>query len=232
MSFKDIQKRLHDALVEDDGKTPAVKPVTPVAHPPTMNYGVPTAYPMGPGAFGGAAPAPAASSPFTVPSTVVVDETIYQRVHQKTDFDQTEVGRTVHKYYDALPQTLDINTRFKAALAQAGALDNITPDRVLAACDGLKAALQGEVDKFSRIVEGQNQNEVVGRQQHLQQINDQIAKLTQQIADLQQQHTQTSADLVDAQGKIANASTQFQLAVQRRANEIDQQKAQFTALLQ
>ncbi|MGC2233679.1 MAG: hypothetical protein WBA09_19435 [Candidatus Acidiferrum sp.] len=225
MSLKDLSKKLHDTFVEDDPAKPAAKPAVPPAH--SLGFNIP----LTPGVAFGTAPA-MAPSPFSVPATTVLDEAVYQKIFDRTNFDNTDVGRAMHRYFDALPDTLDVNTKFKTALMQAAKLDNITPDRVLADFDGLKAALQQESDRFAKVCDTQNTNEVVGRQQRLQQINDNIAKLTAQIADLQGQHTQVSGELVDAQTHIANAQTQMQLATTRRSQEIDQQKAQFAALLQ
>lgn len=228
MSLKDFGKKLHDTFVEDDGAT-AAKPAPVPTKAPTSNFNFGTTAATG---FPPPSTVPSPASPFAVPGTVVLDEAVYQRVFKLTDFDQTDVGKAVHKYYDALEGTgLDPNTRFKSALKQAGAIDGITADRVLATFDQLLSTLAAEGDKFGKIVEAQTQKEVVARQQHQQQISDQIAQLTQQIADLQAQHTQLSAELVDAQGKISNAQTQFGLASSRRSNEINQQKAQFAALL-
>jgi hypothetical protein len=222
-----LAKKAHDFAVEDDGqdkdKTPA--PQT------TLKPSWPGVTPMGPGGSFGTAAAPA-TSPFAVPSSVVPDEAVYQKILHQTDFDTTDVGKTVHKYYDALEGAgLDPNTQFKSALKQAAKLEGITPDKVLATFDSLKAALQAEGDRFSKICDTQSQREVVGRQTKLQQISDSIAQLQAQIADLQTQHTQISAELVDAHGSVANATTQFQLAATRRSQEIDQQKAQFASLL-
>ena len=178
-----------------------------------------------------AASASAPGSPFTAAPVVVLDESVYQRVFAKTDFDQTDVAKSIHHYFDTLPDTLDINAKFKIAMGQASKLDGITADKVLAAFDGLKTKLQAEQDGFANAVGDQNQKEVAGRQQKLQSINEQIAKLQQSITDLQTQSNQVSAELVDAQNKIANAQQQFGLATQRRSSEIDQQKAQFAALL-
>jgi hypothetical protein len=231
MSFKDLTKKLHDAAFSDDGDE--AKPVPPPASPrPTEQVAV------NPWANTPAVSLPqdtstsAAASPFIVPNTTVLDEAVYQRVLDKTNFDKTPVGQIIHKYFDALDDAgFDANTRFRTAIRQAGKLEGITPDKVIQAFDDLRTALQAESDKFTRAVEGQTQKEIVGRQQQLQQISDQITQLTQQINDLQSKHTQISAELVDANSRIANAQTQMQLASSRRAQEIDTQKAQFNGLL-
>jgi hypothetical protein len=212
-----ILKKIHDTFIEDDA------PAAP-AKPQPRNPSPASQADWGAGAgTASTAYAPPSPSPFTVPGSGTLDEAVYERVKQKTDFDQTDVGRAVHKYYDDQPD--------KRALALAAKLDGLTADRILGAFDGLKTTLQQEGDRFAKTCDTQTRNEVTARQQQLQQINDQIAKLTQQIGDLQTQHTQVSGELGEAQSKVSNAQTQFQLAASRRGQEIDQQKAQFAALL-
>ena len=208
-------------FVEEEEKKPVSKPAPGLSASMAMSI-----------ATANAANVPSVSgSPFTAAAVVVLDESVYQRVFAKTDFDQTDVAKAIHRYFDALPDVLDTNTKFKTAMAQASKLDGVTADKVLAAFDGLKTKLQSEQDGFANAVGQQTQKEVSVRQQKLQDINDQIAKLTQSIVDLQGQSNTVSAELVDVQNKIANAQQQFGLATQRRSSEIDQQKAQFAALL-
>ncbi len=208
-------------VVEDDGvetpKPAAARPSPSFAHVPAASTFAPTT---------------PSTSPFAIGGAAVLDEAVYQKVLAKTNFDQTPVGQVIHKYYDALDGTpLDVNTKFKTAIAQATKLDGLTPDHILQAFDDLLTALSKEGDNFQRAADGLTQREVTSRQQSLQQITDQIGQLQAQIADLQTKHTQVSADLADAQAKVANGSTQFGLASQRRSQEIQQQKAQFQALL-
>lgn len=229
MKFGDLSKKLHDAVMSDDGEEAKNPTPTPAAGKP-----VPSSIPnFDFSKLSGAASAPATSfsspSPFAVPGSAVLDEAVYQRVLAKTDFNTTAVGKVIFSYFEGLEG--DDTSRFKSAMKLAAKRDGITPDQVLAAFDSLKSALQTESTKFSQAVDGQNQREVVGRQQSLQTISDNITKLNQQITDQQAQHTKISAELADAQGKIANATTQMQLATQRRASEIDTQKSQFTGLL-
>jgi hypothetical protein len=231
MKFGDLGKKLRDLAVTDDGEETKSTPVAPTvaAAKPTSTFDFNSYTGSTPRSGAGTAAAP---SPFSVPSTTVLDEAVYQRVLTKTNFDESAVGKVIHKYFDALEDSgMDVNARFKAAIKQAGKLDGVTPQQVLQSFDDLKNALQSEGNKFGQVVDGQTQKEVTSRQQTLQQIADEIAKKNQEIADLQAQHTQLSTELVDAQGRIANAQTQMQLAISRRAQEIDTQKAQFAGLL-
>jgi hypothetical protein len=206
------------AIVDFDEDTkPAPVPTKPVSEHPAFN--------LTPGAFSAAPAVPASGSPFAVPSTVVIDEGVYQSILKKTNFDATSVGQTIHKYYDALEGTgMDPNARFKAALKQAAALDHIAPDQVLATFDQLTAALEKDAQGFAGVASSVEAKEITARQQKLQDI-------AQQIAQLQQQQTQVQGELVDAQTTHANATAQYNMAKQRREQEITAQKAQFAALL-
>ena len=126
---------------------------------------------------------------------------------------------------------LDPNTKFKTALGMAKKRDGLTADKVLATFDQLRAALKAESDKFATSVNNMVMKEVTARQVTLDTISATIAQKQKDIEALQQQHTQVNAELADAQTKVSNATTQFGLAAQRRSAEIDQQQAQFAALL-
>lgn len=203
-------------VVEDDGQETKPAPA-PAAHPVnTTGFHFDTA----PG-FG--APA-SASSPFSVPSAVV-DENVYQGLLKKTNFDETPVGKAIHKYYDALDGVIaDQTQRFKAAIGQAQKLDGVTPDAVLAAFDGLTTTLGTAATQFQQIADNVESREITARQTKIQDLQTQVTNINAQIAQL-------SGELTEQQTKHANAVTQFGLASQRRATEIAQQKAQFTALL-
>jgi hypothetical protein len=227
MSLKSFTKALHDAVVTDDGDEKKPAPTAPTAKAATPSFNFASL-----NTASASAPATAPASPFAVPGSTVLDEKVYQRVLSLTDFNSSDVGQKVQRYYDALEEAgLDTASRLKTAVKQAAKLDGITPDQVLAAFDSLAGRLQAESEKFARAVEGQTQKEITGRQQQLQAISDNIAQLQKQIGELQAQHTQVGAELTDAQGRITNAQTQMQLATARRASEIEQQKAQFAGLL-
>ena len=66
----------------------------------------------------------------------------------------------------------------------------------------------------------------------MQDVTDAIAEKQREISQLQQKLSQVSTDLVDAQSKIQRAESQFTIAAQRRAVEIDQEKSKYASLLQ
>ena len=123
-------------------------------------------------------------------------------------------------------------TRFKTAVIQAKAQEGLTQEKILATFDGLKVALQNEQESFAASAAATKQREIADRQQKVQEVTDAIAQKQKEIAQLQQRLSEVTTELVGAQGKIQRAESQFAIAVQRRALEIDQEKAKYVSLLQ
>jgi hypothetical protein len=146
------------------------------------------------------------------------NDSVYQTLLAKTDFESTPAAGTIHKFLDPLKAIPD--TVMLQASAQAG----LTEEGILGTFDTLKAKLQQEKDAFSTKAQLFAAKEVKGRQ-------DQIQKITDQITELQQELARLSNELVDAQGKGTHAQSQFEGAVQRRSSELEQQKALYASLL-
>src|ERR1700693_5747914 len=100
--FENLGKKLHDAVMSDDGEDDKPKPATPPAKTGIDLHNVPMKklnfadlqQPSASAGGGtGAGTAVGASSPFTVPGTTVLDEAVYQRVLDKTNFDKTSAGQ-------------------------------------------------------------------------------------------------------------------------------------------
>jgi predicted nucleic acid-binding Zn-ribbon protein len=161
-------------------------------------------------------------------------EHCYQRILAKTNFDATQVAATIHKYLDPLSAipSLDERTRFKTAVVQAKAQEGLSQEKILATFDGLKVALQNEQQSFAASADATKQHEIADRQKKVQDITDAIAAKQKEIAQLQQRLSDITTELVGAQGKIQRAESQFTIAAQRRALEIDQEKAKYVSLLQ
>ena len=161
-------------------------------------------------------------------------EHVYQRILAKTNFNHTQVAATIHKYLDPLSAipSLDERTRFKTAVVQAKAQEGLTQEKILATFDGLKVALQNEQDSFAASAAATKQREIDDRQKKVQDVTDAIAQKQKEIAQLQQRLSDVTTELVGAQGKIQRAESQFTIAAQRRALEIDQEKAKYVSLLQ
>jgi hypothetical protein len=175
---------------------------------------------------GAASPAPYA---LPIDAGVVPDnDSVYQTLLTKTDFEGTPAAATIHKFLDplkAIPDTvMPSNVKFKTAVIQATAQAGLTEDGILGTFDSLKAKLQQEKDAFGGKSQQFAAREVAGRQ-------DQIQKITEQITELQQELARLSNELVDAQGKATHAQSQFEAAVQRRGSELEQQRALYASLL-
>lgn len=183
------------------------------------------------------APAVSSSAPHPIASTQPMNEEVehvYQRILAKTNFDSTQIAGTIHKYLDplvAIP-SLDERTRFKTAVIQAKAQEGLTHEKILATFDGLKVALQNEQESFTASAQSTREREIADRQKRVQDATDEIARKQSEIAQLQQRLTEMTSELLGAQSKIQRAESQFAAAVQRRAAEIDQEKAKYASLLQ
>jgi hypothetical protein len=161
-------------------------------------------------------------------------EHVYQRILAKTNFDATPVSAMIHKYLDPLSAipSMDERTKFKTAVIQAKAQEGLSQEKILATFDGLKVALHNEQDSFAASAAATKQREIDDRQKKVQEISDAIAQKQKEIAQLQQRLSDVTTELVGAQGKIQRAESQFTIAAQRRALEIDQEKAKVVSLLQ
>jgi hypothetical protein len=186
-----------------------------------------------PAALGESIPAASAASA-SYQSFGEETEHVYKKILAKTDFQSTAVAATIRKYLDPLSAipSMDERTKFKTAVVQARAQEGLTQEKILATFDGLKVALQNEQESFAATAEATKAQEIARRQKRVQEMTDAIAAKQREIAQLQQQLSQMSTDLVEAQGKIQHAESQFTIAAQRRAVEIDQEKAKYVSLLQ
>jgi predicted RNase H-like nuclease (RuvC/YqgF family) len=212
------------AIVEDD----------PDPKPSTVNQAHPEARISGPPASSRESITAPSLGSASYNSLGEETEHVYKKILAKTDFQSTPVAGTIHKYLDPLSAipAMDERTKFKTAVVQARAQEGLTQEKILATFDGLKVALQNEQESFAATAEATKDQEITNRQQKVQQITDAIAAKQKEISQLQQQLSQMSTDLVEAQGKIQRAESQFTIAAQRRAVEIDQEKAKYVSLLQ
>jgi septal ring factor EnvC (AmiA/AmiB activator) len=150
---------------------------------------------------------------------------VYQRLLAKTDFTSTEIGATVQKFLAPLENLpMDAALKFKTAVAQAKAQNGLNEADILSIFDELRSALRQEQEGFNTKAKQFAAREITGRQ-------DRITQITSQITQLQQDLAQLTTQVVEAQAKAARAQGQFAAAIERRTSEIEQQKAQYSALL-
>jgi predicted RNase H-like nuclease (RuvC/YqgF family) len=230
MSNKFIDSLKHVIIEDDEPKAEGQaqahpQPHTEAAHAPAGNTVAPPVA------------APTDSSAYqTMSGQPMSEETehVYQRILAKTNFAATPVSATIHKYLDPLSAipALDERTKFKTAVIQAKAQEGLSQEKILATFDGLKVALQNEQESFAASAEQTKQQEIANRQRKVQEITDAISQKQKEIAQLQQRLSEVTTELVGAQGKIQRAESQFTIAAQRRALEIDQEKAKYVSLLQ
>jgi hypothetical protein len=213
------------------------EPAPPEKHTPAPSapsfvapsFSAPEAAPQAPSAYQAPAYPQAPALSQAIDAGVVPDnDAVYQTLLSKTDFEGTTTAATIHKFLDplkAIPDTvMPTNVKFRTAVLQASAQAGLTEDSILGTFDTLKGRLQQEHDAFGQKAQQFAAREVAGRQDQIQKISDQIVQLQQELGRL-------SNELVDAQGKSTHAQSQFEAAVQRRASEIEQQKALYASLL-
>jgi len=223
MSNKFIDSLKHVIIEDDDPR--------PEAQPPLQAHSEPSA--AAPVTATPPAESPAHYEPSAQPMSEETEH-VYQRILAKTNFETTQVATTIHKYLDPLVaiSSLDARTRFQTAVIQAKAQEGLSQEKILATFDGLKVALQNEQESFRAAAAATKQKEIDDRQKKVQEIGDAIAQKQKEIAQLQQRLSEVTTELVGAQGKIQRAESQFTIAAQRRALEIDQEKAKYISLLQ
>src|SRR6266567_1775334 len=226
MSNKFIDSIKHVIIEDDDPKSEAQGQ----AHSQPHTEPAPVAAAL-------VAPPAESSSSYQLANTQPLSEEtehVYQRILAKTNFNATQVAATIHKYLDPLSEmsSLDERTRFKTAVIQAKAQEGLSKEKILATFDGLKIALQNEQESFAASAAATKQREIDDRQKRVQEVTDAIAQKQKEIAQLQQRLSDVTTELVGAQGKIQRAESQFTIAAQRRALEIDQEKAKYVSLLQ
>jgi hypothetical protein len=225
-----ILDALKHVAFEDDPEPapkhpPAVHLQPAMAAPAFMPAAEPAFVPAGEPSF---APAAVAVNAPIDAGVVPDNDSVYQMILSKTDFEKTDVAVTIHKYLDplkAIPDTvMPSNVKFKTAVLQASAQAGLNEDGILEVFDKLAGQLEQEKNTFTGKAQQFAEREVTGRQERIRQISEQITELQQELAKL-------SNELVDAQGKAAHAEGQFEAAIQRRASEIAQQKMLYTTLL-
>jgi len=229
MSNKFIDGIKHAIIEDDDPKSEAQGHSQAQPHPQPQTEAAPAvAVPV--------AVSTSSAAYQTMSTQPMSEETehVYQRILAKTNFEATQVFATIHKYLDPLSAipSLDERTKFKTAVIQAKAQEGLSQEKILATFDGLKVALQTEQESFAASAESTKQREITDRQKKVQDVTDAIAQKQKEITQLQQRLAEVTTELVGAQGKIQRAESQFTIAAQRRALEIDQEKAKYTSLLQ
>ena len=181
------------------------------------------------------APVPVAPGPVAVPfpatplvSAAVVDhnDDVYQRLFSKTDFKTTAVFAAIQKYLTPLASLpLDEKTKFKTAVLQAQAQENVSAEVILSTFDSLKSTLVTEQSNFQKAMAQANDREVTARQSKIQE-------LTAQMQDLQNQIQTLTNDAFTAQQKIQTAEHKFDIAFNARSAELEAEKTQYNSMLQ
>jgi hypothetical protein len=186
-------------------------------------------HPQPPAAYQPPPVSPTFSAVSPVGAAVDHNDEAYKRLLDKTDFKSTPVYASIQDFLAPLasiPSTdMSDKVKFKSAVAQAKSHGGLTGDAILQTFDNLKATLQQEGDKFAQFVATKTDKEVAQRQSQIQQ-------LTAQLQSIQTQINQLTSESFDIQQKIDRSKHNFDIAFAARSAELDQEKAQYTNLLQ
>lgn len=162
--------------------------------------------------------APVAPWP-TAPSMPLSGVTpVYISLKDKMDFDKTDAGMTLAKYLTPLKAVnIDERAKYHAAVAQASAIEGLSVAKILATFDGLKHGLQDELANFG--------SEAKERE-------DDLAVKIRQRDMLRAQLTALESEIQSTTDKVTKAREDFRTAVDSLTQELENQKARYTGLLQ
>jgi hypothetical protein len=233
MSFLDSLKAgasaITSALVEDDGK-----PTTPATPAPVV---VPPSSPSNPPSWSSSL-APAAglptSTPTPLPEANALDSNsdLYQRLKALTDFDETPVGKLLHKFVDPL-QKISTDEKVKLSTAlEMGAEAGLTGEKILNTLNDLKGRLATEIDGAAKAATDARAREVTGRQTKLDSIKQELASLQEQITAKMTETSTVSSDMYNWESKIAQGEARFKTAHTTRQLELEAIITKFQALMQ
>jgi hypothetical protein len=155
------------------------------------------------------------------------DVSHYQRLRDNTDFDQTEVGAALKRFSAPLDGVItDDKQKFQAVLALARTQDSTgsIATKILTTFDSLLASLTRMQADFKTATDAYQHDEIEARQEKLKTLNDGLAQMQQEISS-------ASRELVNAQTKLRTTSLEFDTACQRRTAELKEQKAHFASLM-
>lgn len=147
----------------------------------------------------------------------------YEKMRLATDFDQTDVGKVLKQFSAPLDGIVtDERQKFKAVLALA---KGYSPDKILSTFDWLAATLSGMRTDFDAATAEFKKEEIDGRQSKLNSIQSEIAAKQAELATAQ-------SDLTTAQNKLQSTTADFVTALDRRKNELSEQKQHYASLME
>jgi hypothetical protein len=165
-------------------------------------------------------PATPANGGFT--ALAGTDNHFYDVLFNKTNFDNTDVGKRLTQFTDALKA---VATDERTKLLSAIALSKLSANDILQAIESLASALLTEEQHFTASAVERTASQVTERQTNIQKKQQEIARLNNEIAQL-------SNEAVEQQGIIQHTQSDFSLALNRRHMELEQLKQHYTTLLQ
>jgi hypothetical protein len=231
-SLKEAAVTATSMLVENDGASspapaPAAKPTltpTPLSTPvsswsSSVGIVAPATVPMG-------------TTPLPDSNALDSNSDLYLRLKAATDFDETPVGKLLHKFLDPL-QKISGDEKMKLTTAlELGADAGLTGEKILSTLGELKDRLATEITAAGKAAEEARAREVAGRQTRLDGLKQEIEALQQQITEKMTETSTVSSEMFNWESKIAQGEARFKTAHTTRQLELESTSAKYQALVQ
>lgn len=222
-------------LVKDDD-VPKEQPVTAAPKPPPVQIG---AYDPTKGTFGTPAPTALATAlAQATPEDALAESKIVEKLKAALA-TSTTVGIDFYVFWQSLQSLQSIiadePTRYRAAFgtlaAQGGRIDNIlaTAGHYIQVLDGKETSFEGFLEERRNAEVAAKVAEADAMKVQIQEKSEQIAKLTQEIQELQNSELTTRNAATMAEAQLNANRTTFQTVKGRMVNEINSVHAKLTS---
>lgn len=216
MSYKNLLHKVTSAIYEEGTETAVVQaPLPTVAATVT-----PTVVP------GYSTPSDGGQ---TNPVSYDTGSDFYNKLVEETNSDIVPVLKQLS---DALKKletvVIDEKQRLKAALVTCG----VDVQSLIAGFDQLLAKLDEQSTIFNQQLQEHTNTEVTQKEQHCNDLDQQITSKQEEIKNLSAEKDQTRTEAITAKAKLEAAAHSFQDSFNRRKNELLTKKADLTRNLQ
>ena len=181
-------------------------------------------------------PGPVATRPHDSPAAYVTmgtrDNQFYVRLAKQTDLSAVPELAKIEACAAPLASVItDKTMRYKAALATAQSQSGLTKDAILKGFDALQNVLNSSASTFKKQTDELSRTEVDAKIAQISDLNEAIQQKQKEIADLQQQVKSMQSQTEVSRAKLQEAKNNFAAALERRREEIQQQRKEFETIL-
>lgn len=159
--------------------------------------------------------------------------TFAQTLKNKTDFDQTDIGKQVAHEMKPLEGIASLTEADKINIAlKAGAEEGLTAEKIIATFDSLLQTLESENSGFQTAVAAATQSGPEAIKAQIQAEADKIVDLEAQITATRAKQSDLSTELIKVSTKIQTNTMQFNAAYEARKSELISAKSHYQSILQ